>query len=404
MWTETIMGNRTRFIKLLIKVSGILSGSIIFCLVLAVGACAQNPVSWSLNTTKSVKAGTKFDARLSANISDGWYFYSLTQPAGGPNATRITVASEPTFKLAGSIKAPPPKVKFDENFGINTESYAGNVTFTIPLQVATEAQTGKQTLAVNARFQVCNETTCLPPRAVKIETSVEIAPASTVATITNANASHAVKPSPTVSPTPTPTFSRSPQTAPAIEINQAPDNRQTGNIEVISDNKGDQGGGVHEPFLKDEGKSDQPFVKGKNSEADQSLLSFLWLAMTLGALSLLTPCVFPMIPITVSYFTNHSAGNRAKAVKIASVYSLGIVLTFTLLGMLLAIFVGAAGINLFAANPYINLLIAGIFLFFAFNLFGACEINVPTRIFTFLDNLTRSREGEVSGIVAALLM
>jgi thiol:disulfide interchange protein DsbD len=111
-----------------------------------------------------------------------------------------------------------------------------------------------------------------------------------------------------------------------------------------------------------------------------------------------------MIPITVSYFTNHSAGNRGKALKMASVYSLGIIATFTILGMLLAIFVGAAGINLFAANPYINLLIAGIFLFFAFNLFGAYEITIPTRILTRLDNLTRSKEGEGSGIIGALLM
>jgi thiol:disulfide interchange protein DsbD len=72
--------------------------------------------------------------------------------------------------------------------------------------------------------------------------------------------------------------------------------------------------------------------------------------------------------------------------------------------MLLAIFVGAAGINLFAANPYINLLIAGIFLFFAFNLFGSYEITVPTKFLTSLDNLTRSKEGEGSGIIGALLM
>jgi thiol:disulfide interchange protein DsbD len=111
-----------------------------------------------------------------------------------------------------------------------------------------------------------------------------------------------------------------------------------------------------------------------------------------------------MIPITVSYFTNHSAGNRAKAFRMALVYSLGIIGTFTILGMLLAIFVGAAGINLFAANPYVNILIAGIFLFFAFNLFGAYEITIPTGVLTKLDNLTRSKEGEGSGIVGALLM
>ena len=111
-----------------------------------------------------------------------------------------------------------------------------------------------------------------------------------------------------------------------------------------------------------------------------------------------------MIPITVSYFTNHSAGHRAKAVRMATIYSLGIIATFTLLGMLLAIFVGAAGINLFAANPWVNLLITAVFLFFAFNLFGAYEINVPTGLLTSLDRMTRSAEGEGSGVAGALLM
>jgi thiol:disulfide interchange protein DsbD len=137
---------------------------------------------------------------------------------------------------------------------------------------------------------------------------------------------------------------------------------------------------------------------------DVDTWSFIWLAISLGALSLLTPCVFPMIPITVSYFTNHSAGERRKAVRLAGIYSIGIIATFTLLGMLLAIFVGAAGINLFAANPWINLFIAAIFLFFAFNLFGAFEIALPTGLLTRLDRITRSREGEGSGTVGALLM
>jgi len=72
--------------------------------------------------------------------------------------------------------------------------------------------------------------------------------------------------------------------------------------------------------------------------------------------------------------------------------------------MLLAIFVGAAGINLFAANPWVNILIAAIFLFFAFNLFGAYEINIPTSFLTKLDSFTRSHEGEGSGVIGALLM
>jgi thiol:disulfide interchange protein DsbD len=72
--------------------------------------------------------------------------------------------------------------------------------------------------------------------------------------------------------------------------------------------------------------------------------------------------------------------------------------------MLLAVFVGAAGINIFAANPWVNIIITAIFLFFAFNLFGAYEINIPTSVLTKLDNLTRSKEGEGGGIIGALLM
>ena len=148
---------------------------------------------------------------------------------------------------------------------------------------------------------------------------------------------------------------------------------------------------------------DRPVSSNPTPEST-NVWGFIWLALTLGALSLLTPCVFPMIPITVSYFTNHSAGDRGKALRLASVYSLGIIATFTLLGMLLAIFVGAAGINLFAANPWINLLITAIFLLFAFNLFGAYEITIPTGVLTKLDRFTRSKEGEGGGVVGALLM
>ncbi len=137
---------------------------------------------------------------------------------------------------------------------------------------------------------------------------------------------------------------------------------------------------------------------------NQPIWSFIWLAISLGALSLLTPCVFPMIPITVSYFTKNSAGSRSKSVRLALVYSIGIIATFTLLGMLLAFFVGAAGINLFAANPWVNILIAGIFLFFAFNLFGFYEIAIPPGVLNRLDSITRTKEGEGSAYIGALLM
>jgi thiol:disulfide interchange protein DsbD len=318
---------------------------------------AQNPTKWSLESGtkgKTLKKDETFKAKLKAEIEEGWHLYAVEQPEGGPFPTKITVADEAAFKIDGNIESPKQITKFDPNFQIETKFFDEQAEFNLPIKAITE--TNGDALAINVRFQVCNDTLCLPPKTVKVSyTGYEDVKKTSIPTKGN----------------------------------------QTGQTDNSTN-----------PIILDNSKNSANAANFENSTnpTDSSLWSFLWLAASLGALSLLTPCVFPMIPITVSYFTNHSAGNRAKAVKLASIYSLGIILTFTILGMLLAVFVGAAGITLFAANPYVNLLITGIFLFFAFNLFGAYEITVPHGILTKLDNLTRSREGEGSGIVGALLM
>ena len=111
--------------------------------------------------------------------------------------------------------------------------------------------------------------------------------------------------------------------------------------------------------------------------ADNNISSFLVLAMSMGFLALLTPCVFPMIPITISFFMHRSENTNSSPVKSATVYMLGIVLTFTFLGMMLAILLGASGANQLAANPIVNLFIAFLFIYFAMSLFGFYEIEIP---------------------------
>lgn len=325
-------------------------------LVLPVFALAQNPTKWTLESDakgKSLKRDEKFKAALRAEIEDGWHLYALEQPEGGPIPTTVKIAETIPFKIDGKVTTPEPVTEFDPNFNIDTKFFAKQAQFNLPLQAT--AETKADDLAINVRFQLCNDTFCLPPKTLKV----------------TFNGAEDVKKPSAVGNQPT----------------------ADGNSQAIASSSN------NEQKTKD---------SGQKTIADNGLTtdfwSFIWLAVTVGALSLLTPCVFPMIPITVSYFTNHSAGSRAKSVRLALVYSIGIILTFTALGMLLAIFVGAAGINLFAANPWVNLLITGIFLFFAFNLFGSYEINVPTSILTKLDNMTRSHEGEGSGIIGALLM
>jgi thiol:disulfide interchange protein len=123
---------------------------------------------------------------------------------------------------------------------------------------------------------------------------------------------------------------------------------------------------------------------------------FIWLGASAGALSLLTPCVFPMVPITVSYFTSRSEGG----LKSALVFAAGIIGTFTALGLVLAVVVGATGAAAFAASPWVNLGLTVLFVAFALNLFGVWQVTVPSRVLTALD----ARVGRTDGIAGPVLM
>lgn len=304
----------------------------------AASGFTQEPTAWSLESSskgKNLKAGEALEVTLKADIETNWKLYALEQPDGGPIATTIKPAENSRFESNGRVTSDTPITKFDPNFKIDTKFFVDAAKFAVPLK-AKDAVSADRT-AIDVRFQVCDDTVCLPPKTLRVS------------------------------------FEGS---------------------SVV------RGSSLFDPTKV--GAADEPFISAK--PADQSIWSFIWLAITLGALSLLTPCVFPMIPITVSYFTKNAAGSRAKSMRLAFVYSAGIIATFTLLGMLLAVFVGAAGINLFAANPWVNIAIAGIFLFFAFNLFGFYEITVPSGLLNKLDQLTRTKEGEGSAYIGALLM
>ena len=313
---------------------------LVLILHFAATAFGQNPTRWSLDSDargREVKSGEEVKVVLSASVEPGWHLYSVDQPAGGPIPTTIKVSDPSKFEIAGKIETPAPRSQPDPNFIVDgkpleTKYFTDRGEFRVNLKSL--GDTPSDAIALDVRFQLCNDTFCLPPRTKRVSFAGE----------------EDVKKSASSSELPASSSENS--TPPASPVQSTANNQQP-----------------------------------------SDLWAFIWLAATLGALSLLTPCVFPMIPITVSYFTNHSAGSRSRSIRLATIYSLGIVATFTLLGMLLALFVGAAGINLFAANPWVNILIAAIFLFFAFNLFGAYEITVPTSVLTKLDSFTRSHEG-----------
>ena len=126
-------------------------------------AAAQEPVHWRLARATgrgSARPGDRVRLRLTATLDSGWYIYSLTQPAGGPYALRITLPEDGPFRLDGAIAAPDPERHHDPNFGV-VETYRGAVAFGIRARRA-EARRG-DVAVVLVRSQACNDRICLPP-------------------------------------------------------------------------------------------------------------------------------------------------------------------------------------------------------------------------------------------------
>lgn len=372
---------------------------LVFTFLLNFEAQAQSPVSFSLSVKPArAKAGDKLSARVQAAIGGGWHIYSLTQPDGGPVPTSITIG-DGAFKAAGSARSETaPHREMDENFGVATETYTGGAVFTLPV-ITGAAQTGAETLTVSIRYQACNDSICLPPKTVKVSAPVEIIADSPP------NGNRNIAPATSPSQTPLPKVSTATNADPdSIQSNTA---KSVDESATVNSNKattattdasipaGDGNGQIDSPAASQTKLSD-------DFEKDQSIWSFLWLAMSVGALSLLTPCVFPMIPITVSYFTNHASGSRASAIRNALIYALGIILTFTALGVALAVLFGAAGINQFASSPWVNIVITAIFVAFALSLFGAFNLQIPSPLMSRLDAYARGKES--SQVVGLLLM
>jgi thiol:disulfide interchange protein len=255
------------------------------------------------------------------------------------------------FRLAGAIKQSPFTRALGPNFGIQTEFFTGAATFRIPIRASLAAKPGPYQVKLQVTYQACTGRQCLPPADVLLPFKIAVAggpkaPAAALAAVADTTPPSAPAAAPAAEPQPT-------QTPAPV---------------------GPAGG----------------------------LGAFLWLSATMGALSLLTPCVFPMVPITVSYFSNHGSGTRRGAVAHAAVYGAGIVLTFSALGLALAAVFGARGVNQLAANPWVNLLITGIFLAFALSLFGVFLSQAPTGLLNRLDGIARGHQnGRFAG---ALLM
>ena len=307
---------------------------------------AEDPVQWTLTfEAKSAPPGSHVLAKFAAKIEPGWHLYSLTTPKGGPIPTTSSLLDNPM--VAGfKILQPKPERKLDPNFQIDTETFANEVVLLYDVELKKDAAAGPAEITAQVRYQCCNDRLCLPPKRKSASATITIDPAATAQAISIPPGYTDVQLALAAATAPSP--------APVAPATQS------------------SGFGL-----------------------------FLLTAFGAGLAAIFTPCVFPMIPFTVSYFINRSTGSRRDGVLQAVVFCLGIVVLFTGLGVLMKAIVGPFGVVQLGNSPWVNGFIALVFVVFGLSLLGAYELTLPSGLLTKL-NQTSERGGYFGTLLMGL--
>lgn len=324
-----------------------------------------DPVKWTLTAGVSkVKAGGSIPLKLTATLEPGWHLYAPSTPPGGPIPTTLKLL-ENSMVENFTVQEPAPARKFDENFKVDVEWYQQEVTFTVPVQLKPDVPAGPAVLTMEARYQACNDKQCLPPRKKTASVSIVIGPAAAGAPAVNRS------------------VPKPPAAAPSLPEKVSPPATESA------------------PALQSLAKPAAGVAAVPAAPAGPSgnMGRFLLIAFGLGLAAVFTPCVFPMIPITVSFFLNQQAGSRRASINLAMVFCGGIVLLFCAIGLGVTALVGPFGVVQLGANPWVNGTIALVFLVFALSLLGAFEITLPSGLLTRLDSASRG-----GGYLGALIM
>ena len=138
-------------------------------------------------------------------------------------------------------------------------------------------------------------------------------------------------------------------------------------------------------------------ARDQNESQQEGFFAFVFTAAAAGFLALLTPCVFPMIPVTVAFFLKQEEKRAGSSIRLAIIYSLSIIGAFTVLGLITAGIFGPASLNTLANNKWLNLFFAALFLLFSLMLLGVFEIQLPSSLLTWTSK--REATGGVIGVV-----
>jgi thiol:disulfide interchange protein len=319
--------------------------SLLILLAFAKGnAQILDPVKWTTKIEK--KSATNYILTFNGIIEDNWHMYSQFTPEGGPLPLEVIFKNQKgNFNLVGKAKEGKTTTAYNDVFEVNETFFVKNAQIQQEISIVNPKISKVE---VDLNYQVCKES-CINlekkfsftlPAIVKAEVE-------TIAIDTAKNVAATSKP----------------------EVTAA-------NVESISK--------VNEVPSK--------------PEKQRGLWSIFFIAFLSGFAALLTPCVFPMIPMTVSFFTKQSR-NRAAGIRNAIIYAISIILIYVILGLLVTWIFGADALNALSTNVWFNIIFFILLVVFATSFLGAFEIMLPNSWATKVD-----RQADRGGIVGILFM
>ncbi|MCD6333339.1 MAG: thioredoxin family protein [Bacteroidales bacterium] len=282
------------------------------------------PVHWSYSA-KKVDTGL-YDLIIEAQIDLGWHLYSISTPEGGPLPTVLTLEPSDHFVMVDSLKEDPvPEETFDELFEMKIRFHSLEAKFIQRIKIVKE---GAFTLKGTIEGQACDDSQCT---LVNSDIAVTIKPEGKATTKTEVNTSPPASPK-------------------KDKVNRSRRTDLRASVDLNS----------------------------------RSLRSLFFIAFLAGLLALLTPCVFPMIPMTVSFFM-HGEKSKKKSLFEALFFGISIILIYTIIGTLVAVLFGPGVANFLSTHWIPNVLFFIIFILFAAWFFGMYEINLPNWMITRSD-------------------
>lgn len=321
------------------------------------------PIKWSFELKNTGK--TTADIILKATIDEGWHLYGMNIPEGGPRPTSFVFEGVQNAKLEGKVQSQSKlKEVYDPNFDMKLNWYANQAVF---VQKISFTDAAKVRVTGYVEFMACDDQSCLPPA----QESFDLGSKNVKAAETASNATSELQTIETL----------------AVTDSAASETPQETKTTEVAD--------YWTPVI------DQLNAFG-NMLGDADTVS-LWLIFLAGLgggfLALFTPCVWPIIPMTVSFFLKRS-GNKSKGRRDAILYGLSIIVIYVALGLLITLIFGASALNSMSTNAVFNLIFFGLLVVFAVSFFGAFEITLPSSWSTKLD----AKAEATSGILSILFM